>query len=549
MTQRREIYFNNVQQEAMFTLAHTAVVVAGRRTGKTHGVAAPRLLKNVQSMPRSSGGIVFPSYKRGLTNTLPGTLKALADMGYHRNVHYVIGRKPDEKLGFAKPYTEPVSYEHVMTWYNGTVVYFISQDIAGSSNSLTLDWLICDEAKFLNFDKLKDETFPANGGIQAHFGHIPYHHGMLIMSDMPTTKKASWFLKYKEEMDEDLIATIHGTIFELWKIQERIRDLKAKKEKVPAYLPDRIRALSKDLSRMRRVAVYYREWSSIENLQLIGENYIKQMKRDLPPLVFQTSILSKRIGTMKDGFYSALNSDIHYYVNNDNDFLQGLEVNFKKVDESGCLKDGDLQPYEPICIAMDYNANINWIVSGQREGRFINTLKSFFVKNERKIEEAVKDFCNYYKNHLKHEVVFYYDSTAIGTNYAVDGDDFANVVRKTFEKYGWTVIMKYIGQPMKHPEKHMYINRLLKGQVQGGLTPRINEENNEALIIALEGAEVRIGSNGFQKNKAGEKLAETETDLLEHRTDGTDAWDTLVVGMNKYPHTSTVGWAQLMGAG
>ena len=32
---------------------------------------------------------------------------------------------------------------------------------------------------------------------------------------------------------------------------------------------------------MRSIAVYYREHSSIEHLQLLDENYIKQMKRDL----------------------------------------------------------------------------------------------------------------------------------------------------------------------------------------------------------------------------------------------------------------------------
>ena len=35
---------------------------------------------------------------------------------------------------------------------------------------------------------------------------------------------------------------------------------------------------------------------------------------------------------------------------------------------------------------------------------------------------------------------------------------------------------------------------------------------------------------GFRKDKGGEKLAESEEDLLEHRTDGTDAFDTLYIG-------------------
>ncbi|NQU50954.1 MAG: hypothetical protein HQ522_00270, partial [Bacteroidetes bacterium] len=37
----------------------------------------------------------------------------------------------------------------------------------------------------------------------------------------------------------------------------------------------------------------------------------------------------------------------------------------------------------------------------------------------------------------------------------------------------------------------------------------------------------------------GEKLAETEEDLLQHRTDGTDAFDTLFIGMNFYSYETS----------
>ena len=51
----------------------------------------------------------------------------------------------------------------MVTFYNGSVAIIISQDRPGSSNSLTLSWLLIDEAKFIDYDKLKDETLPANG--------------------------------------------------------------------------------------------------------------------------------------------------------------------------------------------------------------------------------------------------------------------------------------------------------------------------------------------------------------------------------------------------
>ena len=113
----------------------------------------------------------------------------------------------------------------------------------------------------------------------------------MILSDMPQTQKGSWFLHYREKMDVELIDTIKATVYEIWRLKERVRSLRAKGEEVPDYLRTHLRRLDRDLNKMRSVAVYYKEYSSIENLQLLGENYIKQMKRDLTPLTFQTSIL------------------------------------------------------------------------------------------------------------------------------------------------------------------------------------------------------------------------------------------------------------------
>ncbi|WP_157798508.1 hypothetical protein [Prevotella intermedia] len=45
------------------------------------------------------------------------------------------------------------------------------------------------------------------------------------------------------------------------------------------------------------------------------------------------------------------------------------------------------------------------------------------------------------------------------------------------------------------------------------------------------------GRNGFRKDKSGEKLAESEEDLLEHRTDGSDAFDTLLHQLREIPRS------------
>ncbi|RRD02435.1 hypothetical protein [Prevotella sp. OH937_COT-195] len=62
-----------------------------------------------------------------------------------------------------------------------------------------------------------------------------------------------------------------------------------------------------------------------------------------------------------------------------------------------------------------------------------------------------------------------------------------------------------------------------------------SRSNNPSLILAIQSAGVSRGRNGFRKDKSGEKLTESEEDLLEHRTVGSDAFDTLYIGCEKFP--------------
>ena len=524
-------YFNTPQMEAMYIAANTTVIVGGRRLGKSHGFGAPFLLRNMKHMPGSSGGVVGTSYQQLLPRTLPGTLHALRQWNIQRDVHYYIGRKPPLSANFKEPVIPPASYDNSVIFWNGTILRLISQDRPGTSNSLTLDWGLFDEAKFLNFDKLKDETFPAMGGYSPKFRDCPWYRSKLIISDIPTTKKGSWFLVYKNMMDEELIETIAYLVVEKFRLQT-----KARSEGWTDSMQRYYRQIISEMARLRSVAILYREWSSIQNLALLGEKYIRDLKRDLPPMVFLTSVMSKRVTKLLGGFYSNL-SEKHYYTDFNNSYLDNCGYDFDKLQDESCLQDGDLDFDRPICVAFDYNANINWIVCGQDVSLQMRTLNSFFVKYERKLREVIQDFCRYYRFHRTREVVYYFDSTAIGNNYAVNGDDFAATVQDEFQKQGWRVYPVYIGQPMPHREKHKMINESFIGQ-GNYLYPQINKAHNEALILAMEQAGVRIGTKGFEKDKSGEKYAETEEDLLQYRTDGTDAWDTLFIGMNKFPHQS-----------
>ena len=284
--------------------------------------------------------------------------------------------------------------------------------------------------------------------------------------------------------------------------------------------------------------MYYGVYSSLTNLEVLGEGYIRQMKRDLPPLVFLTSVLCLPVRQLRDGFYSSM-KERHLYTAADFNYLDNLEYDFgrAKVGARSMEVDADLMGDAPLCIAFDFNRNINWLVVGQADearGR-MNTVKAFWVKYERKLVELCRDFSQYYRLRKNREVVFYYDSTALGSNYAVNDRDFRRVIEETLRVDGWVVKSVYVGNPMNHGEKHLLINQGFQGQ--GRLTPYLNQDNCEDLLVSLQTAGVYNG----KKDKRGEKLAETEEDRLETRTDGSDAWDTLYIGCEKFPQRGG-GW-------
>lgn len=143
--------------------------------------------------------------------------------------------------------------------------------------------------------------------------------------------------------------------------------------------------------------------------------------------------------------------------------------------------------------------------------------------------------------HPNHCMFYYYDATALGSNYVVNDQDFHWVVVHEFEHNGWAVNDVYIGNPMRHDEKYLLINQGFAGKQR--LMPYFNRQNNDDLILAVQSAGVERDRNGFRKNKSTEKNPESDEDLLEHRTDGTDAFDTLYIGCEKFPQHDFYGVA------
>ncbi len=524
-------YFNDAQLYTLLIDPRDLVVCAGRGLGKG-AIQARRMQSCFQAMPGSMGGFVAPSVKRCMTNILPSMLLHLERWGFKRDLHYTVGKRPWKKLGWRDPIFTPANWENTIAFYNGSVVNVISQDRSGTSNSMSLDYLIIDEAKFINFEQLKDETFQANRGNEMYFKNCHLHHGMTITSDMPVTKKGSWFLNYREQMDPELVEVIEGLVYQRWKTAKWIKDHGSTPTR-----ENNLATLDRKLEALRGHCLLYKEYSSLENLALLGEEFIRRAKRDLPPLTFRTSILCQRVVIAADGFYGGLREDLNLYTAPDESRLNMDALSNGTIPDD-CRNDADLDNDLPLCIALDANANINWLVAGQvgRDGR-LRVLKSFFVKYERKLPELMDDFVKYYRYHRCHSVVFYYDATFVGNNYALHNNDFHSEVEQALRRAQWMVSAVYIGQPMGHLEKNALINDMLRGR--GKHLVMLNRDNNPDLLVSITSAGVVNG----KKDKRGEKLAETEEDRLEGRTDGSDAFDTLCIGVERFPQFQMGGIA------
>ena len=320
---------------------------------------------------------------------------------------------------------------------------------------------------------------------------------------------------------------------------------------------------------LRRNSFYFVRASSLDNIDILGEDYIRRMKRDLPPLVFLTSVLNLKPGRTGEGFYYNYDPDIHCYLDDDCPAInksytikQGKQMvggtlypteyespDFDYLGEvNDCTLDGDCRDDEPLQIAFDAGKIVSWIVTGQlypRDGHeSLNVISSMYVKDGEMLQQLIRNWSVYYAPHRKKnaDVVFYYDHTFLFKPHGVYIDDIKDTIIKELKKYGWNVIPIPIGQTWPHHERYKDENEGLAGLSYPQV--RFNAQNNEALCMAIENCGTKLSygreNSRVTKDKAGEKLA-TDAERKtagatpeELRTDGTDAFDTLYIGVRHY---------------
>ena len=555
------MYLNRAQLLAYNFGARDTKVRAGRGVGKSTGFLSLRIINCWNTIPRSEGIILGNSVKQLYTKTMPQVITGIEKFGWKEGIHFFRGQAPKKLISsgaFKMPIKKPRVWENVIHVYNGAVTYLVSMAIKASANGFNAAWICADETRYLPWRKVQEEVMPTlRGDTYDHPGwrrnENPYYLSQMWVSDAAITMAQSEW--EKAEDDQTL------------EINEQIAEMMAELNVCPEL--GQAKAFIDKLNRLRCQSRVFYNFSSLENVDILGEKYFADRKREMPELMFNIQILGHKKGVAKDGYYASFNHETHTYMPSDVAATDVIYSNFSKkfvgIDASGgysrrfeyeapdlgatskirdCSLDMDVLPSEPLRIAFDLNANINTVVTGQTYKRdgidSLNILSSMFTKNERKLRALCGDWARYYEpQRLRNpNVILYYDSTAKqGGAYALEEAEdtrFYNVVKKELERRKWVVTLVPMGSPMRHPQKYQFVNDVLSGAQRPFL--RLNRENNEYLIVAIENCRVKMSSRGPIKDKGQEKLKSEDGigGKLETRTDITDALDTLIIGVRYF---------------
>src|SRR6478609_1542790 len=95
---KREQHFNKPQLRSLIIGAPFEMVVAGRATGKTVGILAPKSAGcYFETMPRGTGGILNATYTQAYTRTLKELIRGWQMLGLVADHHFIVGRRPSEQ--------------------------------------------------------------------------------------------------------------------------------------------------------------------------------------------------------------------------------------------------------------------------------------------------------------------------------------------------------------------------------------------------------------------------------------------------------------------
>jgi len=471
MKTSKRIYVNPVQARFLKAFKNHShgkrrikVLIAGRALGKS-SVIALRTRENLAALPRAKFFFSSTTYAQILTKTLPAIkhiwkMYGLKEHTRTSNGHYVIGKRPPEH--WDTPYSPPEAYKNVITWFNGYTIEMLSMDRPDLARGGSYDGGDIDEAALVKKEHINTVILPSMRG-NLHRYNSPLHYQLGLYSSMPWKTSGQYLLEYEDKAKAD---------------------------------PDRY---------------FYIEGTAMDNIQVLGQDFIDFLKQEMSPLEFAVEVMNQRITKVEDQFYTSFDEDVHPYSPKAT-YGEG---------PGGITFEGykDHNPNQLIEVSMDFDGWFNGMICFQESKNEEKAFDSFFVINERKINELIDDFCQEYQ----HKQIFKYVRVwgdPRGHDRRPDGPTLYEQIYARFNKNGWGCEIKAkSGRTTNHISRHYFMNELLSGENQRLPKFKINQERCKDVIIALQLTQIKPD---FKKNKSKEKDKSFPQEHAPHFTDMLD---------------------------
>lgn len=456
--QEVELYYNSKVLEFLEMVRSVKVLKAGRGAGKTRAIPED-MLDRAHHLPRSRHFLLSLTFEAIDSNIMPDVHDVFQLHGLQPGIHYVVDQKPPAH--FQRPYKDLEDWNHSVSLINGTVFQKISMGRMPKKNrGRSFDGGIIDEALNLDGWSVRNIIMPTLRGLDRWNGS-PYWKMLSIYSSHPRTPEGSWFLVYEKLAKSN--PTKYGWV----------------------------------------------EATALDNLPVLGEDYIDNQKATLSHTDFMIEIMNK--GDVKDKpilFYYQHDNDKHHYV------AEGLS---------------DVDPNLGLELSFDFGGRYTCLTTSQTQGMTEKFVHEFdtnsLTERERtsgrvkKLPDIVRDFCKAFRNHPVKVVRIWGDRTGLNPNERDEASNY-DIIRGILEKNGWEVeIMVSYADSALHNSRYNFMNTIFEESILDYPRIKINALTCPNLIVSLDTTKV---TDDFKKNKKDERNPNFNQSYAPHLTDTLD---------------------------
>lgn len=465
-----ELYLNPKQYHFFATEKPFKMFLGGRGSGKTT-VAGIEIYQDMATMPRGRAFLSGSTYGGLLNITLPGIERKWNELGLEEHVDYVIGVRPPAH--FEKCLDEPRKYQNVISFQNGYRILLFSMDRPDLNRGGSFVAGDLDEAALVDHEAVTRVLIPSLRGYTREYRHN--RRGMFrAYTSIPWKPSGYWVLDY-EAKAEGKSSEYHFT-----------------------------------------------EATAMDNIDALGEDYIRRLEAEMPYLEFLVEVMNQRIRKVADAFYHAFDPERHTYS-----VKYLYDENGRGIATTGIM-DRNYNDDEVLDASFDFSGYFNCCTvfqsrryrdstGGAHTGEFL--LRQLFVKQEEgKVAELVDKFVAQYSDHKNKLVRLWGEPRGHDPKPDTPKTLFQQIADR-LRAAGWRVEIKVMaGQVRSHKERCEFINELLKEQ---GTLPRlrINDQTAKDVIIAMQVTGTRDDGS---KDKSKEKDRAFPQEHAPHFTDCVD---------------------------